>query len=212
MSTSETPYQVRRATLDDLPVLRGLWATARLAAFELEPRLTEFQLAVRPDETVTGAVGLRVAGWHGLIHCPCFPSATEETNCLPALWERLQTIARSKGLARFWLPGPPAEFWREAGFQVASPAELNRLPAGFRLPAGRREWWTLALRDDARLEQTLEKEFAKLREEGRADTDRIRAHARFWTWLGGAVAVAFILGAVWVLFRVVEAMGRRRRR
>ena len=182
---------------------------ARLPAFELEPRLTEFQLAVRPDETVTGAVGLRAAGWHGLIHSPCFPSAAEEANALPALWERLQAIARSKGLARFWLPGPPGEFWRKTGFQAASPADLNRLPAGFRLAAGRREWWTLALRDDALLEQTVEKEFAKLREAGRADTDRIRAQARFWTWLGGAVAAAFILGAVWLLFRIVEAMGRR---
>ena len=35
---------IRRATVDDLPALRSLWAAARLPADELENRLTEFQV------------------------------------------------------------------------------------------------------------------------------------------------------------------------
>ena len=53
---------VRRATLDDLPTLLGLWEVNRLPALELERRLTEFQVVSRPDGVVVGAIGLRPCG------------------------------------------------------------------------------------------------------------------------------------------------------
>jgi N-acetylglutamate synthase-like GNAT family acetyltransferase len=201
-------YSVRRATIDDLAVLRALWTTARLPVFELEPRLTEFQIAARDDGTVGGALGLQVEGWHCWLHNPCFYSAAEEKNSLPALWQHVQQVSRGKGVARFWIAGPPGEFWQTAGFRPATAADLNRLPASFRLPAGRQEWWTLAMRNDALLEKTLEREFVRLQAENRADTDRLRQQARLWTWLGMLVAVVFGLVAIWLLFEMFSAMHR----
>lgn len=200
---------VRRATLDDLAVLRGLWSTARWPAFELEPRLTQFQIAFRPDETAVGAIGLHVAGWDALLHSPSFYSAAEETAALPVLWEHLQSVARGKRLARFWIAGPVGEFWELAGFAPASPTDLKRLPPAFKKPTEQAQWWTFALRDDAAIEQFLEKEFPKLREEGRKDTDRLRRQARLWKWIGGLLATGVFFGVLWLLIQVIGSMGQR---
>lgn len=199
-------FKVRRATVEDLAVLRGLWTTGRLPVFELEKRLTEFQLLLRPDDTLLGALGVRESGWHGLLHHPCFYSAAAEEQGLPVIWEHLQTMARQRGLARFWMPGPVAPFWENAGFRPATPVELNRLPAPFR-EIRTAKWWTLALRDDALLEQVVEKEFARIREEGRRDTERWRRQAVFWKWAGIGLAFALFLGALWLLSRVLGTVG-----
>jgi N-acetylglutamate synthase-like GNAT family acetyltransferase len=206
---SSHPYSVRRATIDDLAVLRALWTTARLPVFELEPRLTEFQLAARDDGAVGGAVGLRVEGWHCWLHSPCFYSAAEEKSSLPALWQHVQQVSRGKGVARFWIAGPPGEFWQTVGFRPATAADLNRLPAAFRLPAGKKEWWTFSVRNDALLEKTIEREFARLQAENRADTDRLRRHAKFWTGLGFLLAAALAMSVIWMLFMMFNAMGKR---
>ncbi|MCP5523648.1 MAG: hypothetical protein H7A46_19080 [Verrucomicrobiales bacterium] len=204
--TGSSQNTVRRATLDDLAVLRGLWSTARLPVFEMEPRLTQFQMAFRPDDTAMGAIGLQVVGWHGLLHSPCFYSAAEEAVALPLLWEHLQQIAGSKGLARIWMAGPLGGFWQETGFKPANPAELNRLPPSFKLPTGQARWWTLALRDDAAIAQALEHEFTKLREEGKVDTERLRNQAMLWRGIGWLMVVLILVGAIWLALRILPGV------
>lgn len=204
---SESNHTVRRATLDDLPVLRGLWEMGRLPGFELEKHLTEFQVAVRPDGVISGTMGFRVSGWHALLHSGAFYSTAEEKICQPLLWEHFRILASGQGAARLWMAGPLAPFWKETGFDRAGPVELNRLPPAFGPSA--REWHTLALRDDAQIERALEKEFVRLREEGRAGTERMQRQASVWKWLAGLIAVGFFLGAIWLLFEMLSAATRR---
>lgn len=204
---SESNHTVRRATLDDLPVLRGLWETARLPAFELEKRLTEFQVAVRPDGVVSGTMGFRVAGWHALLHSEAFYSSAEARVCQPLLWDQFRKLALGQGAARLWMAGPVGAFWQEVGFARAGAVELNRLPSAF--GPSKREWHTLALRDDALIERALEKEFVRLREEGQAGTARMVRQASIWKWLAGLIAVGFFMGAIWLLFEMLSAAARR---
>lgn len=206
---TESSHTVRRATLDDLTVLRGLWSTARQPVFELEPRLTDFHIAFRPDETAVGAIGLQVVGWHALLYSPSFYSVAEETAALPAIWEHFRGVARGKGLARLWIAGAPGEFWKEAGFVAASPADLNRLPPAFKKPSSQAQWWTLALRDDAAIAQALEQEFVKLREEGQIDTKRLRHQSRIWRGIGWLLVAGLFCAAIWLLLQVVQNVGQR---
>ena len=58
---------IRRATLDDLETLRGLWRECRLPEYELEKRFTEFQVGVDAHGWILAALGLRFAGHHGQV-------------------------------------------------------------------------------------------------------------------------------------------------
>ena len=117
-------------------------------------------------------------------------------------------MSQGKGVARFWIAGPPNEFWRSAGFQPATTAELKRLPASFRLPAGRREWWTLAVRNDDLLERALERDFARLQVENRAEAERLRRLTRVWTWVRMGVALGLGWIIIWLFLQMLRAAGR----
>lgn len=204
---NEIQQTARRATLDDLPVLRGLWETARLPVFDLERRLTEFHVITRSDGVVNGAIGFRVAGWHGLLHSEAFYSEAGAAISRPLLWEHIQKLARGQGAARLWMVSPVADFWKDTGFRQASTVELPRLPVEFG-PANR-PWHTLPLRDDVVLEQVVEKEFARLREEGEARNASLRRQVTFWKIVGGLIALGFFAAAIWLLFAMVSsATGR----
>jgi N-acetylglutamate synthase-like GNAT family acetyltransferase len=201
---------VRRANLDDLPVLRGLWQSACLPGYELEKRLTEFHVALRPDGLVTGTRGFQVAGPHALLHSPAFPSPALAAEALPALWEQALALAQTQGVARLWLRGPAAVHWQEAGFQAATPAQLKRLPAA--LGPARGDWWTVALRDEAAAVAALEKEFAALHEAEQEHTERLQRQAAFWRFLAWGIAALFLAGAVWMGLVMFQQRPRRRNR
>lgn len=190
-------YTVRRATLDDLPVLKGLWDTARLPTLELERHLTEFQMIERPDGAVVGAAGLRIVGLHALVHSEAFHSAQQADELRRAFWERCQTLARSHGVARVWVKGRAARSWTAAGFRAATEVELKRLPPVFGLPSA--DWHTLQIRDEAAITAALNREYAELKAEGQAESERLRRHGQVFKWLATSIAIAFFLGAIWLL-------------
>src|SRR3954469_24572577 len=68
MIMSATSYVTRRATVEDLPQLLALWRLERLPADALEKRFTEFQVVSDNSGEVLGAVGIQIAGSHGLLH------------------------------------------------------------------------------------------------------------------------------------------------
>src|SRR6266705_3800938 len=61
-------YRVRRATLDDIGILKRLCETMRFPAGDLERRLTEFQVIEGPDGKVMGALGSPIAERQAGIH------------------------------------------------------------------------------------------------------------------------------------------------
>ena len=126
-------FQVRRATLEDLPRLMPLWRMEHLPAALLEKRFTEFQVVLAGDELI-GAVGLQIGSQQGKLHSEVFARPELAEASRPLIWERLQTIAHSHGLSRLWTR-LDAPFWRGVGFEAVEapgslPPEYTSRPIG----------------------------------------------------------------------------------
>ncbi len=200
----------RRANLDDLQVLRGLWQLERLPYHELEKRLTEFHIAARADGVVTGAIGFVATGQQALVHSPAFASHAQAEEAWPVLWDHLLTLARSQSVIRIWMNGHLQDSWRETGFKPATGADLKKLPARF--GAVRGEWHTLVLRDEAAVAEALEKEFETFHEVQQQEAERLRRQAIAWKLLAWIIALIFFIGAGWMLLLLLRAAPRRTRR
>jgi N-acetylglutamate synthase-like GNAT family acetyltransferase len=194
MSPSE--YQIRRATVDDLPALKQLWEYARLPALELERRFTEFQLAATPDGKIAGAVGLHIERQQGEIHSEAYAEPESEETLRPLLWDRVLMVAKNHGLLRLWALAT-TNFLREKGMTEAEPALLAKLPVSFGHPqAG---WLTLKLKEEVASTTVMEQEFAILAQAQREETERLLERAKFirvlvYVLLGIGVAVLAVVG------------------
>ncbi|MGC8991728.1 MAG: hypothetical protein ACP5MD_16560 [Verrucomicrobiia bacterium] len=204
----QSEYSIRRANLDDLPVLRGLWETACLPVLELEKHLTDFQVVLRPDGVLVGTMGLRVSGSHGLIYGESFSSAHQEEQARPFLWEKLLVLARNRGCERLWMKGIGTGFWQSAGFRPPGNDELLTLPKAFGDGSGR--WLTLVLREGTALPEHVAAQLARLQEEQYAQTERIRFQARLFKWIAGVIALLFLAAAAWLLFKLLGSVPRSR--
>lgn len=204
----EVVYHIRRATLDDLPALKALWEVARQPGIELEKRLTQFQLVERPDGVLSGAFGFRASGLQGLLFGAAFHSPPQAIECRQVVWERIETLCRTQGVARLWLRGEPGETWRDCGFRPSRTDELKRLPPDF-AAAGRGVWWTHVLRDEAVIEEALKREFGGHQATQLAQTERVQRSAAALKWVAMLIALVLFAAAMAVLF-VVSGRGRRR--
>lgn len=153
-------YQVRRATLDDIGVLKGLWQTMRFAEGELEKRLTEFQVIVGPDQRIVGALGFQMAERQGRIHSETFADFAIADSIRPLIWTRLQSLASNHGIFRLWTQ-ERAPFWTQTGFKPANEKAMARLPSTWHDHSA--NWLTLQLKDEEAI-ASLEKEFAMFME------------------------------------------------
>ena len=190
---SLTTYCVRRATVDDLPGLLGLWTAMNFPALELERRLTEFQLVETEDGNLLGALGIEIIGRQGRLHSEAFNDFGLAENLRERLWERLRSIATHQGLARLWT-AETAPFWKQNGFLPAEAEALKKLPANWTSLSC--HWLTLALRDEEALRATLETEFGRLKAEEKQRLDQVLRRAKIWKFLGIALAVAVALAAI----------------
>ena len=165
-------FQVRRATLEDLPRLMPLWRMEHLPAALLEKRFTEFQVVLAGDELI-GAVGLQIGSQQGKLHSEVFARPELAEASRPLIWERLQTIAHSHGLSRLWTR-LDAPFWRGVGFEaVEAPGSL---PPEFAEDNAR--WSMLPLRDETAMPTTLDKQFEMFRTMSREETERTFERAK----------------------------------
>jgi N-acetylglutamate synthase-like GNAT family acetyltransferase len=191
---SESAYTVRRATVDDLSDLLALCETMHIPTAGMEKRVTEFQVATSAAGKLLGALGLQVEGRHGRIHSETFSDFALSDTLRPLLWERMQSLATNHGLARLWTQ-ETAPFWSRGGFQPATEDALKKLPASW---AGAQSGWlTMRLRDEEALQMSLDKEFARFKEE-----EQRRIHGT----LRGVKALKFIatlLAVVLAIFVVV---------
>src|SRR6266576_1716674 len=97
---TQTRYVTRRATVEDLPQLIALWRLERLPSEMLEKCFTEFQVVCDEAGEVLAAIGIRIAGVHGLLHGESI-ARPEEADALRALlWNRMQVIIRNHALER----------------------------------------------------------------------------------------------------------------
>ena len=201
-------YSARRATLDDLPALLALWQTEKLDVAVLEKHFTEFQVALDERGHVLGALGLAVAGTAGRLHSECFSDFGLTDKLRPLLWERVQAVARNRGVARLWLHEDTLYF-RGEGFDPASPELIEKLPAAF----GSRDdaWWTLKLKEDLLAGMTPEQELALFKKLTDDSTARVLRQAQVMKWIAGVVAVAVfiaILATGFLMWRIHKSQRR----
>jgi N-acetylglutamate synthase-like GNAT family acetyltransferase len=192
---SQSPYRVRRATVDDLAALLALWEAMHFPVANLERRLTEFQLVETQDGKLLGALGLEVIGRHGRLHSEAFTDFALADPLRELLWERMQSLAANFGLARLWT-AESAPFWKQHSFRPANAAALKTMtPPWTFLDC---HWLTVELRDEEALKQGLEKDFSRLQQEERQRTERTLRRAKAWNRV--AIALALIVALAGVIF------------
>jgi N-acetylglutamate synthase-like GNAT family acetyltransferase len=183
-------YRVRRATVDDLPELGPLLQATLLSATQLEKRFTEFQVAEGPNGKLAGALGLQIAGKHGKVHSESYVDFGLVDILRPLLWERLQNLAQTHQLVRFWTE-ETAPFWKQNGFEPASTELRQKLPAAF--GETKIAWLTLKLKEDIEEVASLDKEFAMFMEAEKARTHEVFEQAKVFKLLAYLFAIALFL-------------------
>ncbi|MGD0813744.1 MAG: hypothetical protein ABSA83_09085 [Verrucomicrobiota bacterium] len=195
-------YRTRRATVEDLARLAGLWQAAHLPAAELGKRFTDFQVAEDEQCNLAAAIGLHIESGQGRVHSEAYADFALADSLRPLLWQRLQAVAQNHGLFRLWTE-ETAPWWKmDAGFSPPSDEMLQKLPEayGLRHPA----WLTLQLRDEAAAPANLDKEIELIREAARIRRETFMRRGRVLTIIGTAISLLFLLFSLILLFYVVK--------
>ena len=198
---SSMKFQARRATLDDLPTLKTLWASMNFSVSDLEKQLTEFQVVTDDTGQVIGGVGFQMAAKHARVHSEAFGDFGLADYARPALWQRIQTLAANHGLTRLWtIENSP--FWSRNGFVPAKEDDFANMPTGWdRFASG---WLTLKLKDEEAL-ASLDKEFALFVETEKQNSADVLSKTRMLKTivitLITLVALAFGAAMVWLLIK-----------
>jgi|GEM_PF-90876 len=204
-----TAFTIRRATLDDLETLRGLWREARLPEYELDKRFTEFQVAIDANDWILAALGVRFAGPHGEVHSLAIRRADQEAELRNALWERALQLAQQQGVLRLW-NRQSGSFWGDKGFTTALPAILKELPPA--LGVSGEFWRSLKIRDELLKLIAAEEQLEAFLELERSKTDRMLARGRMLKLLAtGFIGLVFIAAASMLLY-VLRRKGTTRPR
>jgi len=196
---------LRRATLDDLESLRGLWRECRLPEHELERRFTEFQLALDANGWILGCLGLRFAGAHGLVHSLGLRRPELESELRTALLERILALAQQHGALRLWTRQHSA-FWTDHGFLPAGTSDFAELPPA--LGSSAETWFTRKLREEPLKLIAAEEQLEAFLEMERLRTERLVRRGQLMKMVATAIA-AVIFG---LALMVLVAVFRRNRR
>lgn len=190
---SSTEYQIRRATVDDLPALLELWERMDFTAAGLDQRLTEFQVATDGAEQLLGAVAFETAGQQGRIHHEAFDDFALADTLRSLLWGRIQMLAQNHGVFRIWTQ-EDAPFWKQAGLEPAPRPVLQKLPAKWTNAQG--GWLTLQLKEEAAIQAlSSDQEFAAAIQ---AERERIAGRVQRFKMVafGFAVLIAVLVGVL----------------
>lgn len=201
-------YRVRRATIDDIEVLKALWKSLELPVEDLERRLTEFQVAEDANGHVVGAFGVKVQARNACIHSEAFEDFAIAEEVRPLFWERVEVLAANHGIARLWTQ-EQAPFWSRNGFQPVTQETLQKLPAEWN--SSRQHWLTSRLKDEE-VFASLDKEVALLMASERRRTaqtiETTKTLKMVLTAIGILVACAIFGAAIYVYF-VRASLGAR---
>ena len=188
---NSTDFQVRRATIEDLPALTALWHSMNLPVNGLDRRLTEFQVATDASGKIVGAVGLQLAGKQGLVHGEGFTDFGVTDTVRPMLWERLQMVAANHGIVRVWSK-EVAPFWKQIGRVPPDAEALGKLPPAWNSHPG--EWLTVKLREDVEEVLSMDKEFELFKQSTAQQSQEAINQAKLLKTI--ATVAAVILGIV----------------
>lgn len=191
---------IRRATVDDLPALKSLWAKAQWPVAELENRLTEFQI-VEANGRFAGALGVQIQSQHARLHSEDYVDFSIADAARELFWERLQNLAANHGIFRVWTQ-ETSPFWTHWGFQPASIETLERLPDAWRNLAG--PWLTLELKNEAAITHALGEQFAGFMATEKKQTAQIAARARKFRTFFTVVFFGLALIGFAVLFYLLQ--------
>ncbi|HWC59308.1 MAG TPA: hypothetical protein VHC44_06395 [Verrucomicrobiae bacterium] len=195
---SAATLRVRRATIEDLGMLRPLWESMHLPVGVLEPRLTEFQVVEEPDGKFIGAIGIQMSSPHGYLHNEGFTDFGIADDARELLWKRVQTLSANHGVLRLWMRDN-AQFWTRLGFKPASEEELENLPADWNTEGP--SWFTLQLKDEAAI-KAVEKELAMFMTAQKRQSERTIRQMRALKTFALVVAILlsiFAFGAAFYL-------------
>ncbi|HVV70263.1 MAG TPA: hypothetical protein VHI52_02000 [Verrucomicrobiae bacterium] len=202
-------YRVRRATLDDIGSLTGLWQSMHFPAEELARRVTDFQIAEGPEGQLLGAVALQIAEKQGWIHSEGFTDFALADHLRPLLWDRLNSVATNHGLLRLWTQ-EQAPFWTHSGLVKPEPEALEKLPAAWREPSA--AWLTLKLKEDLAEVISADREFALFMEAEKRRTERAFQQARVLKFIATLIAFLVLLvvvaGAFFILRKNPQLLHR----
>jgi N-acetylglutamate synthase-like GNAT family acetyltransferase len=191
-------FQVRRATVEDLPQLRTLWQMENLPSDSLEKRFTEFQVAQNDQGEIVAAIGLQMSEGQGRLHSEAIGWADLAEDLRAQLWPRLEAVARNQGLGRLWT-ALDAPFWKGIGFKKVQAEMLELLPAAFAEEGA--SWLALPLRAAGASPEDLEKQFAVLKAMSAAENEQLMERARLLKWIAmGLMATVFGAFAVGVVY------------
>jgi N-acetylglutamate synthase-like GNAT family acetyltransferase len=196
------PFEVRRATVDDIPSLRDLWTTAHLPADKLEKQFTEFQVALEPGGGIVAAIGLEINQAQGHVHSETFGDFSLTDVLRPQLWARLQSVAENHGLLRIWSQ-ESAPFWKkEVGFSEASGEAKEKLPETF----GPRDqpWLLLQLRQEVADTAALDRQIAVFKQVERAKYESMMQTGQTLRWIGTVIAILFFFMAIVALIYTLK--------
>lgn len=207
----EAVYLARRATVEDLPVLREMWAGERLDVEALEKRITEFQVAYDAEGKIVAALGMLRVGDHGLLHSETIADFSVADRLRTLLWERLKTVAKNYAMARVWTR-EASMFWKALGFDRVEGEVLEQLPADF--GSADEEWHSILLRKDpfAQGGALAKQQELMFREALKAETEKTMRQAKMVKLL--ALLVSVVLFAIiciggFYLIRYQQKMGLR---
>jgi N-acetylglutamate synthase-like GNAT family acetyltransferase len=200
-------WQVRRATLDDLVVLRRLWQQAGWPAAELEKGFREFQVVETARGEVHGAIGLRVNSPHGHVHSEAYQPPELADELRPRLWERVLSVARHHGLGRLWIADPSSMFWLEKGFEVAGRELTAKLPETWREREDQR-WLTLKLREETVPSALIDQELAVFQQAQMAERERVAQRTRLFRAFAVVVVAGVLLLMGWAAWVIMVHLHR----
>jgi hypothetical protein len=184
--------QIRRATVDDLPALKTMWAASNWPVDELENRLTEFHIAESGGQ-FAGALGVQVLRQHALLHSEDYADFGVADESRKLFWERIQKIAANLGVFRLWTQ-ETSPFWKGWGFQPPNPETLARLPEEWKNLEGR--WLTLELKNEEAINQAIKTQFAGFMDAERRQTAKVADKARLLGWIITIAAFGFFIACL----------------
>lgn len=191
---------IRRATLDDLEVLRGVWREFGLVEHELEKRFTEFQLAVDAHGWILATLALRFTEHQGQVHSLTVRRTDLSRELTSALWDRTLALAEQHGAYRLWTR-ERGDFWGSVGFLPSVETGTPEAPLAF---GGGRHWLTLKLREEPLKLIAAEEQLEAYLELERLKTDQMVRRVQVLKILAvGAAIVLFVvtMGALLMLVR-----------
>jgi len=186
-SVNPRPLHIRRATVDDLPALKSIWASMQLNAEMLEPHLTEFQVAERDGEVV-GTIGFQIVRSAGRLHSEGYSDFSVAEAARELFWERLQTLAASHSVFRLWTQ-EDSPFWPHQDFIPPDEDAIARLPEEWKNLEGR--WLTLELKNEAVINAAFQTQLAGHSAAEKKSAAELAARARLVTTF--ITVICFIL-------------------